>query len=392
MADEPLDAPTGAAPAEPGVITYQPGRDRVLQAGQGDDAGLEWAPMGTPVAVLLPRTRYGLVLTPTPLLDRDGRLAGPVLAPDTKVSVLQAGDWTMEADGFHRRYRVRWDALATEGWVEADTLALVTAEAGGVAAGVVPRRILVAGGASEYQLLALRDAAGTWLIDTSTFPFPEGFHPSGIVSLAVNDANGDGTPEVVIEAETIASLRTLGAAPLRWAAWLRPRAGRWTAILMYTVSYATDLGYSSSGVVRSFDMSGAGMQDMVRLDTEYVVTGSTGDFHTSAVTFYPWNGTTYRKDALQDLPQEGTVAVDSLALYDAAAGSLSAAPSLTRGESVFAFDRGDIPEPGSPRVWWYHVVTRQGTEGWVRGDGVSLAWVDPLKENKAVFLGRESPP
>ena len=53
------------------------------------------------------------------------------------------------------------------------------------------------------------------------FPFPDSFHPSGVVSVSLQDVNADSLPEILLEAETIVSVRYLGATPVRWKAWLR---------------------------------------------------------------------------------------------------------------------------------------------------------------------------
>ena len=41
--------------------------------------------------------------------------------------------------------------------------------------------------------------------------------------MSLEDVNADSQPEILLEAETIVSLRYLGATPVRWKAWLRRR-------------------------------------------------------------------------------------------------------------------------------------------------------------------------
>ncbi len=56
--------------------------------------------------------------------------------------------------------------------------------------------------------------------------------------------NRDGGSELVLEAETIVSLRYPGATPLRWVAWFQPAVGFRKPILLYNKSFATDEGTS----------------------------------------------------------------------------------------------------------------------------------------------------
>jgi len=380
------DTSAGAA------VSYVPSRERVLVANDGLTLGLDWRPLGMLFPAAMKSVRYGYVFANTPLVNRAGTPTGLDVPAGTKVAVHDAGPWVNTEGSYRRLYRVRWGAENTDGWIDGSSLALITAEKGLLAAGVVPRHIVVGGGESDYSLLAIVDRGATSLIDTSTFRFPDSFHPSGVVSVSVADVNGSGSLQVVVDVETIASLTSLGTTPLRWAAWLSPRDGQWAPILLYDEKYATDGGYSFTAAVRAYDDTGAsGMKNMVRLDTDYVVVSGDRVFRTRTVSFYAWTGTEYRRDALQDLPQHGTVSAEGLALVTKPGGA-ERTTALAQGDVVFVFDRADAP-PGVPSgSLWYHVVTSSGAEGWLDGNSMSLAWIDPLTENRAVFLGQATPP
>ena len=73
------------------------------------------------------------------------------------------------------------------------------------------RKIDIAGGESQYNLLAISSKGAVTLIDTSALVFPDAFHPSGAVRLSIEDVNSDGTLKVVLEADTIVSLQFLGS-------------------------------------------------------------------------------------------------------------------------------------------------------------------------------------
>lgn len=359
----------------------------------GESLGLDWRPLGMSFPSQLGDVLYGYVFAPAPMMDAAGGARGPTIPAGSRVTVLAAGPWIASDTSSVRRYRVSWDPESAQGWIDGSSPALITAEEGTLAAGIVPRRIVVNGGDSDYSLLAIVDRGATTLIDTSSFPFPEAFHPSGVPQVSIADVNGNGTPKVVVHGETIASLRTLGTTSLQWMAWLRPRDGQRTSILFCDESFATDAGYSYTTTMRSFASAGTSMKDVVRLDTEYVPVSGEREFRTNTVSFYQWTGTAYRKDPLQDLPRRGTVTVPRTALLSSPDGQQRSLPALAQGEEVFVFDRSDAPRsPGQPPTWWYDVVTHAGAEGWVDGSGLALAWIDPMEENRAVFLGEATPP
>jgi hypothetical protein len=341
----------------------------------------------------LGEVRFGLVLSDAQLLDQTGTPKGPTVSAGSRVKVLDAGPWSDARTGFRRLYRVLLGPGTTEGWIDGSSLALVTDEKGPLSVGVVPRRITIGGGEAEYNLLAVADAGTVTLIDTSAFPFPDEFHPSGVLRAAISDASGDGRPEVVVQAETIVSLRYLGATPLVWVAWLRPGDGTWAPILQYNESFATDAGYSYSASMRAYDSTGSGMLDMVRVDTEYVLISGESEFRSNTVSFYPWSGSSYRKAVLDELPRRGTVTTDGAALRRQPGADAAVEQKLTRGDALFVFDRSDTrasADNSSP--WWYRAVTRSGLVGWISGADLELTWLDPLTENRAVFLGLAKAP
>jgi hypothetical protein len=355
--------------------------------------GMEWTPLGVSFPAQLGDVRFGLLFADAPLLDAGGGSLGRTIPAGSRVTVEDARPWVSHGSRFRRLYQVRWDADSVEGWIDDASLALITAEEGALSAGVVPRKIVAGGGDAEYSLLAVVNAGKLTLVDTSVFPFVDDFHPSGVLRVSIEDANGDGNPEVVLQAETIVSLRYLGASPLRWTAWLRPRNGTWSAILLYNESFGTDAGYSYATTMRAFDTSGVGMLDTVRLDTEYVLVSGEAEFRAPTVSFYQWSGSSYRKAPLQDLPRRGTITAESAPLLKSAGPDGALLGSLARGDALFVFDRSDTRQsPDDATSWWYRVVTKSGAEGWISGTDVDLAWIDPLKENRPVFLGQATPP
>jgi hypothetical protein len=209
------------------------------------------------------------------------------------------------------------------------------------------------------------------------------------VRVSLEDVNSDSQPEVLLEAETIVSLRYLGTTPVRWKAWLRRREGTLVPIFRYNVSFGSDAGYSYTATDRAFDSDGSGMRDMVRVDTDYTLLSGQDEFRTSVVSFYPWNGSEFRRAALQDLPKMGTVtAGEASLLADADPGSAVNA-TLLKGDQLYVFDRSDTRQVREdPASWWYKAVTKTGVEGWISGTLIELSWIDPMKLNRAAFLGQ----
>jgi hypothetical protein len=373
-------------------VLYYPTRERVLTGGDNSGNDMRWQPLGMSFPALLADVRYGLILTDTPLVDRDGNSKGTLLTEASRVTVLEAGEWVSLGSDFHRLYRVRTGlpGNAAEGWVHSSAAALILAEANGLAVGIVPRKIVIGGGESEYNLLAVSDGRRVTLVDTSIFPFPDSFHPSGVVRVALEDVNADSQPEILLEAETIVSLRYLGATPVRWKAWLRRREGALVPIFRYNESFGSDAGYSYTASERAFDSDGSGMRNMVRVDTEYTLVTGQDEFRTATVSFFPWNGSEFRKAALQDLPKMGTVTAEQTALLADADPQGGVVATLAKGDQLYVFDRSDTRQSrDDPASWWYRAVTKGGVEGWISGTMVELTWFDPLKQNREMFLKGE---
>ena len=371
-------------------LLYFPSSDRVLTGGDNTSDDMQWQALGASLPALLGDVLYGLVLADTPLTDRDGNSIGTMLPETSRVAVLEAGDWAALGQDFHRLYRVslKADGKTIEGWIDSAAVALMLAESNRLAVGVLPRKIVVGGGESEYSILVIVDGRHATLVDTSVFPFPDSFHPSGVVSVSLQDVNADSLPEILLEAETIVSVRYLGATPVRWKAWLRRREGALIPIFRYNVSFGSDAGYSYTATDRAFDSSGGGMHDMVRVDTDYTLVNGPDEFRTTTVSFFPWDGNEFKKATLQDLPKMGTVIADQAALLAGADSGSATLAALSKGDQLYVFDRSDTRQSrDDPVSWWYEAVTKGGVEGWINGTGIELSWIDPLKLNRSAFLG-----
>ncbi len=373
-------------------ILYLPDRQRALTPSDGSANDMSWRPLGVTVPGLLNKVLYGLLLRDSRVVDREGNSTGASLPAAAHVAVRESGEWLSTGEDYRRLYRVRYEAggKATEGWVDSASVALIIAEDSGLAVGIVPRKIVIAGGESEFSLLALVESNRVTVVDTSLFVFPDEFHPSGVVKVTLADVNSDSQPEIVLEAETIVSLRHLGASPLRWKAWLRRTDGVLTSIFLYDQSYGSDSGYAYTATERSFDSGSTGMRDMVRVDTDYILVAGENEFHTSTVAFYAWNGTEFRKAPLEDLPRLGTVTADSTPLRAQPVPEGEVRGHLAKGDQLYVFDRSDTRQNrNDPGSWWYKAITKSGAEGWISGTAVELSWVDPLKTNKETFLKKE---
>ena len=208
------------------------------------------------------------------------------------------------------------------------------------------------------------------------------------MGITIEDANADGLPEIVLEAETIVSLQYLGATPLRWVAWLRPKAGAWSPVLLYKKRFATDEGYAYEASARSFDSHGTGPHDTVKVSTDFVMAVPGGEFRTTVVSFHAWNGSEYRNTPADDLPRRGTVTADDTPLLLEPRADAARVATLRAEEVLYVFDRSDSPQAGiTPSAWWYRACTKSGSDGWISGALVKLTWIDQLKVNRASFLG-----
>ena len=390
-AQENSPSEQSAQPLSEGGVAYLPSIDRVLTRGDTEPVETSWVSLGMSFPTRLRDIRHGLLLSETPLLDAARVPTASPLPAGAHVEVREIGGWQKAPDGFRNAYRVRYgpETGPVEGWVDSSAAALITAEAEGISAGVVLRKIAIGRGESEFNLLAIAADSLVTLIDTSVFVFPAAFHPSGVREISITDANADGLPEVVMEAETIVSLQYLGASPLRWVAWLRPKAGAWAPILLYNERFGTDEGYSYTATSRAFDSSGKGTLDTVKVTTDYLLVSRQGEFRNTVTSFFGWNGSEYRKAPAEDLPRQGTVtAVQAPVLRDPGAES-GTVDTLRAGDTLYIFDRSDTRQSWEETSsWWYRIVTKSGAEGWIDGGSVELSWIDPLKVNKEAFLGQ----
>jgi hypothetical protein len=352
---------------------------------------MRWQPLGLSFPSLLPDVLYGLILADIPLTDKDGNSIGVLLPETSRVTVLEAGEWEKWGADFRRLYHVRMNAAKKplEGWVDSSAAALILAESNGLAVGIVPRKIVIGGGESEYSVLVVSDGRKVTIVDTSTFPFPDSFHPSGVVHVSLEDVNSDSQPEILLEAETIVSLRYLGATPVKWRIWLRRREGLLVPIFRYNVSFGSDAGYAYTATDRAFDANASGMRDMVRVDTDYTLVSGQDEFRNSTVSFFPWDGSEFKKAALQDLPKMGTVSAEQAPLLVDSNAQSGIVATLSKGDQLYVFDRSDTRQSrDDPGSWWYKAVTKSGVEGWISGTLMDLSWIDPLQLNRAAFLGQ----
>jgi hypothetical protein len=240
-------------------------------------------------------------------------------------------------------------------------------------------------------------------VDPSVFLFPESFRPGGIVSVKIEDVNGDRVPEVVLVADFIVSFTYLGISPLRAEIWLRPRGDTFVSVLKINRSFGTDEGYEYSAERFVLDTDGDGFRETVKVVTEHQQQQTDQEpFRNTLVSFFVSNGSEYVKDAGEDLPKIGTISrADAVlaagpgpgrAIGSSDVGAAARAAALAVGDTVFVFDRSDTSEAGGAgRVFRYKVVTRDGRQGWVRGSEMTMEWVDPYKMNRAAFLGAGPP-
>jgi len=405
-APEPTAAPVATAPAPAPMppeerIIYYPSQERALARGDDSENDMQWKRVGVGFSDLAGKILHGLVISDAELTDKDGNPTGALLPAGSRIAVREATDWMPDGSGFRRLYRMQsadgvpaervLPSKTVQGWVRSGAVALILAQDKDLEVGVLPRKIVIGGGESEYNLLVVANASHVTLVDTSYFPFPDDFHPSGVASVSLQDVNVGSRAEIVVEAETILSLRYLGATPVRWKAWLRRgKDGAIVPIFRYNTSFGSDAGYSYTATDRFFDSSGAGFRDMARVDTDFTIVSGPEEFKTTTVSFYPWNGSQFRHAALQDLPKLGTLTAEQSTLRAGPSADSRETAALSLGDQVYVFDRSDTRQSrDDPSSWWYHVVTKSGAEGWISGSDIELSWIDPLKVNREAFLAQK---
>jgi len=365
-----------------------PSRERVFMRSDSEQVVTSWLPLGLSYPSARSSILYGLVIMEAPLLDAQHKPTGQALRRGSRVTVVDSTEWESMGAEYGRWYRVHPEGSGGDGWLDSRNVALITTAKGALSCGFLERKIGIAGGDSVYNLLVLCDGSAVSLVDTSALVFPDSFHPSGVTGVAIEDVNGDGVPEVVVQAQTIVSLQFLGSSPLSWEAWLREKGGSWGAIFRYNISYGTDQGNSYTASRRVFSSTGNGLLDTVKVTTDITEAAEQGEFRTTIVTFHLWNGSAYREDKNRELPQEGRSTAAAALLADPRAGSASV-QALHEGDTLYVFDRGDTQESMAGQTgFWLHATSRSGKDGWIHSSQVKLSKIDPLKVNREVFLGR----
>jgi len=379
-------APGPASPED--RIVYYPSTDRVLAGGDDSSDDIQWKPLGIRMPADLARVHHALVLSDTALTDMDGNSKGSLVRAGSRVSVRDVGRWQRFGSAFSRLYQIQGADPRVHGWIDSDKAALILAETPGLQVGILPRKIVIGGGEAEYNLLVVADADHVTILDTSFLPFPDEFHPSGVLGVSLVDANRDPRAEITLEAETIVSLRDLGSTPVKWKAWLRRGAiGALVSIFRYNESFGSDSGYAYSATDRLLDSTGSGGRGAVRVDTDYTLVTGDQEFHNRTVSFYPWNGNEFRHEPLEDLPRLGTVTVPQAVLRASASDHGDTVATLARGDQLYVSDRSDAPQSATdPASWWYLATTKSGIDGWLNGTSLDLSWIDPLKTNRDGFL------
>ncbi len=371
------------------IVTLVPSQDRVFARSDSEPAVTSWLSLGLSYPSAGSTILYGLLISDAPVLDVSHKPTGETIPRGSRVTVSEATPWEPAAREYKRWYKVQRQGSSREAWLDSQTVALITAARGTLSAGFLERKIAIAGGESEYNVLVLCDGSAVSLVDTSALVFADSFHPSGVTHVSIEDVNSDGTLEAVVQAQTIVSLQFLGASPLSWEAWLREKAGSWVAIFRYNAGYGTDQGNSYAATRRAFSSTGTGMLDTVKVTTDIEETRAQGVFHTTIVTFFLWNGSVYKEDPARELPQEGSVNASTAVLRSMPQGDGAPLETLHKGDALYIFDRGDArQDAGGQTGFWLHATNHSGKDGWIHSSTVSLSKIDPLKVNRDMFLGK----
>ena len=366
------------APAAPSAfLRFVPSQQRVFMQSDSDEIVMQWVPVGMTFESARAQLLHGLLLAETSLGEE-------ILSPLSPVEVLSATAWERSAGSYRRSYAVKSLGARNpvSGTVDSAQCLLVTAESGGLSAGFLERRISVDGGESDYNVLAVVADGAVTLADTSAWVFPESFHPSGVRGVTITDVNGDGSPELVVSVETIVSLNYLGATPLAWECWLPARSPASGPLFQFNEGFATDEGSSYTAARRLVDSDGDGVRETVKVTTDIEEVSEERGFANRIVSFYRWDGSRFAKQAVDELPRLGSVAVQQATLFADTSIESGSVAEAAQGDLLYIFDRSDSPP------FWYRAVTKQGAEGWIAGSDVDLAWVDPLKVNREAFLSQ----
>ncbi|MGA2612011.1 MAG: SH3 domain-containing protein [Spirochaetia bacterium] len=378
-----------AGPGQVAMVTLVPSRERVFAQSDSEPAVTSWLPLGLSYPSAGSSILYGLLIADGPVLDAAHKPTGETLRRGSRVTLSDATAWQPAGREYRRWYKIRRQGPDVEAWLDSQAVALITEVRGALSGGFLERKIAIAGGESEYNVLVLCDGSAVSLIDTSALVFADSFHPSGVTHLSIEDVNSNGVLSAVVKAQTIGSLQFLGASPLSWEAWLREKDGSWGAIFRFNAAYGTDQGNSYSATRRAFSSTGTGTLDTVKVTTDLVETTAQGVFSTTIVTFFLWNGTLYKEDPDRELPQEGSVIANAVDLRSLPQGDGAPVAKLHNGDALYVFDRGDTQQSVEGQSgFWLHATTHAGKEGWVHSSAVKLTRIDPLKVNRDVFLGK----
>ena len=380
-----------SGPSNPGrlaTVDLVPSRQRVFSQNDSEAPVTTWLPLGMSYASTKSSVLYGLLVEDAPALDGTHAPVGRTLHRGLRVVVRDATEWERAGATYRKWYEVGREGSSTLDWVDSSFVALITAQDGNLKGGFLERKVSIAGGESEYNVLVLCDGDAVSLIDTSALVFPNAFHPSGVTSVSFQDVNGDGAREAVVQAQTIVSLQFLGASPLSWDAWMKEKKSSWDAIFRFNSGYGTDQGNSYTATQRAFSSTGAGFLDTVKVTTNLMETTNQGVFSATTETFFLWNGTVYKQDPSWGMPQEASVTSASAELKVTPQQTGDLVTKLKVGEELFVFDRGDVRESAAREDgFWLHATDRAGKDGWVRSELVKLSKIDPLKVNREIFLG-----
>lgn len=371
------------------TMGFVPSRQRVFAQSDSEPVVTAWLSLGSSFASVKGSILYGLLLSDSPALDASHKPAGAKLRRGRRVTVAEATPWESTGREYKRWYKVMQEGSAGKVWVDSADVALITAEKSSLRAGFLERKIAVAGGESEYNVLVLCTGTNVCLIDSSALVFADSFHPSGVTSIELEDVNSDGTLKALVQGQTIVSLQFLGASPLSWEAWLKETDDSWGAIFRFNVSYGTDQGNSYTASRRAFSSTRGSFLDTIKVTTNLQETTSRGVFHTTIETFFRWNGSIYKEDPGSELPEQATLSAATSELRALPQPDSAVVEALHRGDTLFIFDRGDTEASvAGQRGFWLHATTKTDKDGWIHSSVVKPMKIDPLKVNRDIFLGK----